>query len=460
MTLTAPHRVAIRGGFVTHRGDAAYSHAVSHRLLQRIAERRVRAGVIGLGYVGLPLLVAFARAGVEAVGFDVDAERTAAIRRGESYIGDVAAADVRAAVHASGLSATTDFAALAAVDTINICVPTPLRKTRDPDLSHVIAAVEQVAAHLRAGQLVVLESTTYPGTIDEVVRPRLEAGGLRAGADFCLAFSPERVDPGSTEWTTCNIPKVVGGVDARSTETAAALYRLIVETVVPVSSPRVAEMVKLLENTFRAVNIGLVNELALMCRDLDVDVWEVIEAARTKPFGFMPFYPGPGLGGHCLPVDPHLLSWKARQNGFESRFIELAGHVNRGMPRYVVERVAEALNSRSRAVRGARVHLLGVAYKPNVSDVRESPAIDVAELLLRRGAAVTYSDPFVPAVRAGAVALDAVAVEQALADGIDCAVITTDHRGIDYRAIARRAPLVVDTRNALAGIDAAHVYRL
>ncbi len=429
-------------------------------LLQRIAARQVRAGVIGLGYVGLPLIVAFARAGVPATGFDVDAERTAAIRRGESYVADVAAADVRAAVAAGLLSATTDFAALAGVDTINICVPTPLRKTRDPDLSHVIAAVEEVAAHLRAGQLVVLESTTYPGTIDEVVRPRLEAGGLRAGADFLLAFSPERVDPGSAEWTTRNIPKVVGGVDPRSTEAAAALYRHIVDTVVPVSSPRVAEMVKLLENTFRAVNIGLVNELALMCRDLGVDVWEVIDAAKTKPFGFMPFYPGPGLGGHCIPIDPHFLSWKARQNGFESRFIELAGHVNAAMPRYVVERVAEALNSRSRAIRGSRVHLFGMAYKPNVSDVRESPAIDVAELLLRRGAAVTYSDPFVPALRAGAVSLDAVTVDAALANGMDCAVITTDHRGVDYRAVARRAPLVVDTRNALAGVDAAHVFRL
>jgi len=430
-------------------------------LLQRISARQVRAGVIGLGYVGLPLAVAFARARLTAVGFDVDGERARAVQQGESYIADVAAADVRGAVEGGFLSATTDFAALAGVDTINICVPTPLRKTRDPDLSYVIAAVEQVASHLRAGQLVVLESTTYPGTIDEVVRPRLEAGGLRAGADFFLAFSPERVDPGSTRWTTRKIPRVVGGIDARSTETAAALYRLIVDTVVPVSSPRVAEMVKLLENTFRAVNIGLVNELTLMCRNLDIDVWEVIDAAKTKPFGFMPFYPGPGLGGHCVPIDPFYLSWKARQNGFESRFIELAGQVNAAMPRYVVERVAEALNSRSRAVRGSRVHLFGMAYKPNVSDVRESPALDVAELLLRRGATVTYTDPFVPAVRAGALSMDAITAEQALvANGIDCAVITTDHRDVDYQAIARNAPLVVDTRNALAGIDGAHIYRL
>ena len=306
----------------------------------------MRAGVIGLGYAGLPLAVAFARAGVPVVGFDVDAERIDAIQRGESYIGDVASSEVREAVDAGALSTTTDFAALSGVDIVNICVPTPLRKTRDPDLSHVIAAVEAVAAHLRSGQLVVLESTTYPGTLDEVVRPRLEARGRRAGADFYLAFSPERVDPGSAEWTTRNIPKVVGGVDAGSTEVAVALYRLIVDTVVPVSSPRVAEMVKLLENTFRAVNIGLVNELALLCRSLGVDVWEVIDAAKTKPFGFMPFYPGPGLGGHCIPVDPFYLSWKARQSGFESRFIELARDINAGMPRHVVERVAEALNTR------------------------------------------------------------------------------------------------------------------
>lgn len=429
-------------------------------LLQRIAARQVRVGVIGLGYVGLPLAVAFARVGVAVTGLDVDAERTAAIRHGESYVADVAANDLRGVVDGGLFQPTTDFSALAGVDAICICVPTPLRKTRDPDLSYVIAAVGHVAAHLRVGQLIVLESTTYPGTIDEVLRPRLEAGGLRAGIDFLLAFSPERVDPGSTAWTTRNIPRVVGGVDARSTESAVALYRLVIDTVTPVSSPRVAEMVKLLENTFRAVNVGLVNELALICRELGVDVWEVIDAAKTKPFGFMPFYPGPGLGGHCIPVDPFYLSWKARQNGVESRFIELAGQVNAAMPRYVVERVAEALNSRSRAIRGSRVHLFGMAYKAGVGDVRESPAVALAALLLQRGATVTYSDPFVPSVRAGPVSMDGVAVERALANGIDCAIITTDHPGVDYHAIADRAPLVVDTRNALAGITAAHVFRL
>ena len=417
-------------------------------------------GVVGLGYVGLPLAVAFARAGLQVVGVDVDAARVAAIGRGASYIPDVPAPEVRAAVESGALAATTDYRGLAGVDAVSISVPTPLGKSRDPNLTHVVAAVEQVAPLLRAGQLVVLESTTYPGTLDEVVRPRLEARGLRAGRDFWLAFSPERLDPGNPVWTTRNIPKVIGGVDPASTAAATALYKLIVETVVPVSSPMTAEMVKLLENTFRAVNIGLVNEMALLCRELGVDAWEVIGAASTKPFGFMAFHPGPGLGGHCIAVDPFFLSWRARQSGLESRFIELAGAVNAGMPRQVVERIAEALNSRSRALRGSRVHLMGVAYKANVNDVRESPALDVAVLLERRGALVSYSDPFVPALSEGSLALKAVPVVEALASGVDCAVIVTDHDGVDYAELTRRAPLVVDTRNALAGIGGAHIFRL
>ncbi|MCY4599429.1 MAG: nucleotide sugar dehydrogenase [Acidobacteria bacterium] len=430
------------------------------RFLARLQSKEARVGVIGLGYVGLPLALAFARAGLHAVGFDVDGERTAAIGRGESYVDDVPPGEVQAAVESGALAATTDFAGLARVDAVTICVPTPLRKTRDPDLSHVLAAVDRVAAHLRAGQLVVLESTTYPGTIDEIVRPRLEAAALRADADFFLAYSPERVDPGSPAWTMRNVPKVVGGVGPESTAAAAALYDLIADTVVPVSSPKAAEMVKLLENTFRAVNIGLVNEVALMCRELGVDVWEVIDAAKTKPFGFMPFYPGPGLGGHCIAVDPYYLSWTARQHGLESRLIDAAEAVNADMPHHVVKRVAEALNSRSLTLRGSRVHLFGMAYKANVADVRESPAITVAELLQRRGAAVSYSDPFVPALRSGSLALRAVPAGEALADGIDCAVIVTDHGAVDYGKIARLAPLVVDTRNALAGIEGAHIFRL
>ena len=440
--------------------DPSYSHPVTDALLDKIRSKKARVGVIGLGYVGLPLAVEFAKSSVQTIGFDVDASKIDTLSRGESYIPDVASEDLTSVIDAGLFSPTTDFAKLADVDTINICVPTPLRKTKDPDLSYIVTAVDRIATHLRPGQLVILESTTYPGTVTEVVQPRLEDQGLRAGTDFFLAFSPERVDPGNVEWTTRNIPKVVGGTDPRSTELAAALYGLIVDTIVPVSSTRVAEMVKLLENTFRAVNIGLVNELALMCRDLDVDVWEVIDAAKTKPFGFMPFYPGPGLGGHCIPVDPFYLSWKARQSGFESRFIELAGHINAGMPRYVVERVAEALNSRERAVRGSRVHLFGMAYKPNVGDVRESPALDIAELLLRQGAIVSYSDPFVPTVREGCLTLDAVSAEQALADGLDAAVITTHHDVFDYDGIVRLAPVVVDTRNTLSGIDAEHIFRL
>ena len=433
---------------------------MSEALRDKILARTSRVGVIGLGYVGLPLAVEFAKAGLKTTAFDIDRQKVDQINRGESYIGDVAAEDVRAVTAAGFLRATVDFSELASVDTVDICVPTPLRKTGDPDLSYVVSVVDEIAKHLRAGQLVILESTTYPGTVEEVVRPKLEADGLRAGADFYLAFSPERVDPGNTEWNTRNIPKVVGGVNDASTDMAVALYEQVVDTVVPVSSTTVAEMVKLLENTFRAVNIGLANELALMCQRLGVDVWEVIDAAKSKPFGFMPFYPGPGLGGHCIPIDPFYLSWKAKQSGFESRFIELAGHVNSGMPRYVVERTAEALNSRSLAINGARVHLFGVAYKPNVGDTRESPAIDIALLLQERGAKLSYSDPYVPRLSEKTIQLDAVTLDAALTNGIDCAVITTDHQRFDFGDIARRAPVIVDTRNALKGHVGDHIFRL
>ena len=429
-------------------------------LIEKIRARQASVGVIGLGYVGLPLAVEFAKAGFKTIAFDVDTDKVEKIRRGESYIGDVPDDEVQAVTSIGHLVATTDFSELANVDTIDICVPTPLRKTGDPDLSHVVSAVDEIAKRLRPGQLVILESTTYPGTVEEVVRPKLEMGGLRAGTDFYLAFSPERVDPGNAEWKTRNIPKVVGGVDDASTEVAALLYEQIVDSVVPVSSTTVAEMVKLLENTFRAVNIGLANELALTCGRLGVDVWEVIDAAKSKPFGFMPFYPGPGLGGHCIPIDPFYLSWKAKQKGFESRFIELAGHINAGMPRYVVERIADALNSQSRAINGSRVHLFGVAYKSDVNDIRESPAIDIALLLQERGAKLSYSDPYVPHLSQKPLALEAIDQETALAEGIDCAVITTDHRGFEYEDIAQRAPVVVDTRNALKGIDAGNIFKL
>jgi UDP-N-acetyl-D-glucosamine dehydrogenase len=429
-------------------------------VIDRLRRREARTGVIGLGYVGLPLAVEFGKAGYHAVGFDLDTRKVDAINRGESYIPDVPTAEVAELVASGHLRATLDFSELAGVDSINICVPTPLRKTKDPDLSYIVAAVEQVAKYFRAGQLVILESTTYPGTTEEVVRPMLEEKGLKAGQDFFLAFSPERVDPGNPTWNTKNIPKVVGGIDAASTEVACALYENVVGQVVPVSSTQVAEMVKLLENTFRAVNIGLANELALMCRDLDVNVWEVIDAAKTKPFGFMPFYPGPGLGGHCIPIDPFYLSWKARQNGFESRFIELAGHINATMPRFVIDRIAEALNSVAKPIKGSRIHLYGMAYKPDVGDSRESPAIDVAQLLHKRGAVVSYSDPYVPEVSHGDFVLRATDERQALDAGFDCAVITTNHACFDYARLVDRAPLVVDTRNALKAFSSPKIAKL
>lgn len=428
-------------------------------LIERLRTRQARVGVIGLGYVGLPLAVEFARAGFRVVGVDLDAEKVAAINAGRSYIPDVGADVISQVVSSGNLSATTDFGVLATLDTVDICVPTPLRKTKDPDLSYIVSAVERVAKHLHPSQLIVLESTTYPGTTDEVLQPMLEAGGLKAGVDFFLAFSPERVDPGNPQWNTANIPKVVGGVNEASTRAAVALYQSVTGRTVPVSSTRVAEMVKLLENTFRAVNIGLVNELALMCHEMGIDVWEIIDAAKTKPFGFMPFYPGPGLGGHCIPIDPFYLSWKARQDGFESRFIELAGHVNASMPKFVVTLVADALNSVGRSVRGSRVHLFGMAYKPDVGDSRESPAIDIAQLLQQRGAIVSYSDPYVPAIAHGHFQMEAVPVETAFAQGFECAVITTNHQAFDYDALVRRAPLVVDTRNAVR-TRAPHVFRL
>jgi UDP-N-acetyl-D-glucosamine dehydrogenase len=345
------------------------------------------------------------------------------------------------------------------MDAIDICVPTPLRKTKDPDLSYVIKAVEAVATTLQRGQLVILESTTYPGTTDEVVQPRLEQGGLKADIDFLLAFSPERVDPGNAQFTTRSIPKVVGGVGPASTEAAALLYSAVVSSVVQVSSTRVAEMVKLLENTFRAVNIGLVNEIALMCHKMDLNVWEVIDAAKTKPFGFMPFYPGPGLGGHCIPIDPFYLSWKARQTGFECRFIELAGQVNGSMPEHVVSRIGEALNSVRKPINGSTVHLFGVAYKRDVNDVRESPALDVIELLVKRGALVSYTDPHVPRLDQGGHALTSVPFEAAVSRPADCAVVATDHTAFDYGRIAA-LPLVVDTRNALKAFSRPSIFAL
>jgi len=437
--------------------------ALAASLLERIQSRRARTGVVGLGYVGLPLAVELAKAGFHATGIDLDARKIQAIEQGRSYIPDVPTSDVTALRKAGKLDATTDFSIVRELDTINICVPTPLRKTRDPDMSYIVSAVESIAKHLHRGMLIVLESTTYPGTTDEVVQPLLEATGLKAGEDFFIAFSPERVDPGNPTFQTHNVPKVVGGLTSDCSQLAAALYGTAIETIVPVSSTRVAEMVKLLENTFRAVNIGLVNELALMCDRMNIDVWEVVDAAKTKPFGFMAFYPGPGLGGHCIPIDPFYLSWKAKQSGFDPRFIELAGHINGAMPHYVVDKVSEALNTKRKSVNGSSILIVGVAYKRDIDDMRESPALDVMGLLHAKGAHVAYVDPYVPEVHgrewSGRVDIRAVEFSRGTLGQYDCVVIITDHKTVDYDAIAAEADLIVDTRNAIKK-PYPHVFRL
>ncbi len=427
--------------------------ALAAALLEKIQSRRARTGVVGLGYVGLPLAVELGRAGFHATGIDVDQRKVDAIVRGESYIPDVKSEDVAALRSAGRLDATSSFAIVQELDTINICVPTPLRKTKDPDMSYIVSAVEAIARHLHPGMLIVLESTTYPGTTDEVVQPLLEKTGLRAGVDFFIAFSPERVDPGNPTFQTHNVPKVVGGLTPDCAMLAGALYGTAIETIVPVSSTRVAEMVKLLENTFRAVNIGLVNELALMCDRMNIDVWEVVDAAKTKPFGFMPFYPGPGLGGHCIPIDPFYLSWKAKQSGFDPRFIELAGHINGGMPHYVVDKIADALNTKRKALNGSKVLIAGVAYKRDIDDMRESPALDVMSLLHDKGATVSYTDPFVPEVHgrewSGRFDIRSVDTPRGSMRQYDCVVIITDHKAFDYDAMLAEVDIIVDTRNAI-----------
>jgi UDP-N-acetyl-D-glucosamine dehydrogenase len=423
----------------------------------------VNVGVVGLGYVGLPLAVEFARGGLSTVGIDLDARKISAIERGQSYIPDVPSSDVAPLVSEGLLRATTDFAVVRDLDTINICVPTPLRKTKDPDMSYIVSAVEAIAEHLHPGMLIVLESTTYPGTTEEVLQPLLERGGLKAGRDFFLAFSPERVDPGNGTFTTRNVPKVVGGMTPDCAELAGALYSCGIDTIVPVSSPRVAEMVKLLENTFRAVNIGLVNEIALMCDKLGINVWEVIDAAKTKPFGFMPFYPGPGLGGHCIPIDPFYLSWKAKQSGFEARFIELAGQVNGSMPHFVVDKIGEALNGARKSINGSRVLVVGVTYKRDIDDIRESPALDVMAVLHEKGARISYSDPFVPTLSArgwpGGYELHSTPLDPTTLAGFDCVAILTDHRSVDYKTLVAGSKLIVDTRNTIKQAYP-HVFRL
>jgi UDP-N-acetyl-D-glucosamine dehydrogenase len=423
---------------------------IAQELVGKAERREALFGIVGLGYVGLPLAVELARAGYRVLGFDVNGTVVDGLAAGRSHVKDVAEADLHEALAAGRFSATTDMARLAEPDAISICVPTPLSKFKDPDVSYIVAATEAVKRTLRRGQAIILESTTYPGTTREIMLSALESTGLKVGTDFFLAFSPERVDPGNPVWGTRNTPKVVGGITAECRTVACALYQPAIERLVPVSTTEAAELVKLLENTFRSVNIGLVNEMAIVCDKLGVNVWEVIEAAATKPFGFMKFLPGPGLGGHCIPIDPHYLAWKMRGLNYKTRFIDLAGEVNTEMPAFWVRKLSEALNSESKAIKGAGVLILGVAYKRDIDDIRESPALDIIRLLEAQGARVSYHDPHVPCFREDGKEYRSVALTPQAVAAADCVMIVTDHSLIDYGMIRATAQLVVDTRNALS----------
>ena len=428
-------------------------------LTDKLRSRTAKVGIVGLGYVGLPLAMEFAKAGFPVTGIDVQPSKVEELNAGRSYIQDVPTGTLRPFVDSGRFRATMDFSVIADLDTVNIAVPTPLRKTKDPDMSYIMAAAGKIAKYAHPGLLVILESTTYPGTTEEVLLPILEKSGMKVGVDFFLCFSPERVDPGNPQYQTKNIPKVVGGITPACTEIGALFYAQALDQVVSVSNTGVAEMVKLLENTFRMINIGLANEMAMMCDRMGINVWEVIDAAATKPFGFMPFYPGPGLGGHCIPIDPFYLSWKTKQAGIEARFIELAGYINGQMPLFVVDKVQAALNSHAKPVMGSRVHILGVSYKRDIDDVRESPALDIMHLLEKRGAKVSYSDPHVPSVKFGGHRCAAEDFESSV-EQADCVVIVTDHKAFDYRLVVDRAKLIVDTRNALKGYVSDKIVRL
>ena len=418
-------------------------------LLAKAQDRSAVFGIVGLGYVGLPLVMELVHAGYRVIGFDISTRVVEGLNAGRSHIKDIPSDAVAAAVNAGKFSATTDLGRLSEPDVISIAVPTPLSKTKDPDVSYVISATESIKKTLRRGQLVIRESTTSPGTTRELMLPSLESTGLKVGEDFFLAFSPERVDPGNPKYGTRNTPKVVGGITPNCLAVTMALYQPAIERLVPVSSTEAAELVKILENTFRSVNIGLVNEMAIVCDKLGVDVWEVIDAAATKPFGFMKFTPGPGVGGHCIPLDPHYLAWKMRTLNYRTRFIELAGEINAEMPEYWVARVADRLNEQGKAVRGSKVLVLGVAYKKDIDDIRESPALDVIRLLERRGAVVSYHDPHVAKLHEDGVELSSVPLAPATLRAVDCVVVVTDHSGVDYAMVGREGPVVVDTRHAL-----------
>jgi UDP-N-acetyl-D-glucosamine dehydrogenase len=444
----------------SYAGSAVQLPNLARELKRKIRNRSAKTGIIGLGYVGLPLAVEMAKAGFQVTGIDLSQEKVNSINRGVSYIPDVSSQTVESFVSADKLRATQSLAAVAELDTINICVPTPLRKNKDPELSYVIAAVEVIRNHIRAGQLIILESTTYPGTTREVVLPILEESGLKAGTDFFLAYSPERVDPGNSTYNTSNIPKVVGGVTPRCAETAVFFYRQYIDNVFAVSSTDCAEMVKLLENTFRSVNIALANEMAVTCHSLGINVWEVIEAAKTKPFGFMAFYPGPGLGGHCIPVDPYYLTWKARMKGCEPRLIELAGHINSQMPAFVIRGIADALNEKRKCLNGAKILALGVAYKRDTNDVRESPALQILTGLQDKGADIYFSDPYVSHIIINEMSFKSADLTPELLQSMDLVAILTDHSAFDYGMIARCSGLVFDTRNALKDMAQTNVSTL
>ena len=433
---------------------------MDHSLQEKIATKTLRVAVIGLGYVGLPLAITFAEAGFHVTGIDVDQQKIDRVNSGESYIPDISSSTLEKLIEAKRLNFTCDFEALDDIDAVSICVPTPLGKTRDPDISYILSASQHIRAHLHAGQLVVLESTTYPGTTDEVVLPELESTGLKVGIDYFLAFSPERIDPGNPNFGTRNTTKIVGGVTSTCTKLAHDFYSAAIDEVVPVSSARVAEMAKLLENTFRAVNIGLVNEIAIICEKLGINVWEVIDAASTKPFGFMRFFPGPGLGGHCIPVDPHYLSWKLKTLDYTARFIELATEINSSMPHYVVNKINEALNEQRRSLNGATVLLLGVAYKSNVGDVRESPALDIIQALLKQKAVVLYNDEYVPSLKLQNYESHSQPLSSGLLRAADCVVVVTDHSYYDVPWIVHESRSIVDTRNTTRGYDDEKIFRL
>ena len=423
---------------------------MNNKIIDRLKSKQAKIAILGLGYVGLPLATVFAEAGFEVVGIDPDSEKVEKINQGQSYVSDVPGSKINSLVKSGKLKATTDFSVLKTVDAVSICVPTPLRKTGDPDLSYIISATEQMLPHLHQGMVIVLESTTYPGTTREMILPRLlESGQCKIGEDFFLAFSPERVDPGRKDWTTINTPKVVGGITQTCAEVASVWYGQALDTVIPVSSVEVAEMAKLLENTFRMINIGLVNEMAIMCDRLGIDVWEVIDAAATKPFGFMKFTPGPGLGGHCIPIDPLYLSWKLRTLNYKTRFIDLASEINTDMPRFVVSRIQDALNDMAKPVKGSKVLVLGVAYKPDIDDLRESPALDVIGLLLEKGAIVSYQDPFISHIQHEGWEFDSVPDLATAVKDVDCVAIITNHSQYNYQELLKNATLIIDTRNAL-----------